>query len=133
MILENYIPKHKTSYRRKLKFIATLVFACVAISIYSMQQFDVPLPKWVNNYVNDFICLPLVLSIGQFVVRRIKRYPYLIVPLHVILMTALYFSIYFEWFLPEYNPRYTGDIVDVVLYFMGAMYFFISEKYWKGF
>jgi hypothetical protein len=44
-----------------------------AMTIYVMQRLSLPLPAVVNNYVNDLLCLPLLLGAMTFVIRRFKR------------------------------------------------------------
>ncbi len=60
--------------------------------------------------------------------RFYKKTETLYVPLSIILGLSAYFSIHFEWLLPKFNERYTGDFIDVMLYFSGAMLFYIFQK-----
>ncbi len=39
-----------------------------------------------------------------------------------------YCAFYFEWLMPQLHTRYSGDLIDVFLYFFGATLFFFSEK-----
>ncbi|MDR0228720.1 MAG: hypothetical protein LBI72_06605 [Flavobacteriaceae bacterium] len=96
----------------------------IAISIYLLQKNHIVLPLWVNNYVNDFLTLPLVLTLGLYLIRKIKREHTLKLPLLLVLLTAFAYSIYFEWYLPQYHIRYTGDWWDCVMYFCGAIVFY---------
>lgn len=100
----------------------------VASVIYSAQRLQLPLPDWMYFYVNDFLCMPIVLSLSLAILRRIKKTETLYVPLAVVLGLTTYFAIYFEWFMPQVNTRYTADIIDVVLYFVGALLFFSLQK-----
>jgi len=104
------------------------VLSAMATFIYVMQQIGLPLPRLVNNYVNDFLCMPIVLFICQFIVRKIKSSNTIIIPLPVILLITAYFSFYFEYYLPNFNFRYTGDFIDVILYFLGAAFFYWTQN-----
>lgn len=110
---------------RKILFYLALVLAC---SIYGLQQIQYPMPSWINNYVNDLLTLPLVLSICLVAARRIKKEQQLQLPLPLILGITLFYCIYFEWYLPQHNSRYTGDWVDCCLYLVGALFFYILHK-----
>ncbi|MFD2551665.1 hypothetical protein ACFSQP_07545 [Bizionia sediminis] len=114
-----------------MKILAQPVFYIsigIAASIYFAQRLNIPLPSWINNYVNDFLCMPIVLSISLAILRFIKKTEDLFVPLPVILGLTLYFSVYFEWFMPQVSARYTADFIDVGLYFIGALLFFRYQK-----
>ena len=99
-----------------------------SLSIYSMQRLNVPLPTFVNNYVNDFLCLPLVLGALTFIIRYFKNDEDFKFPLLFVLLLASYYSVYFEYYLPKLNPRYTADWIDVVLYFASSVVFFLIQN-----
>lgn len=42
-----------------------------------------------------------------------------------ILALAVYYSFYFECYLPKHKKRYTSDFMDVKCYFLGAVCFYI--------
>jgi hypothetical protein len=87
-----------------------------------------PLPTWIYFYVNDFLCMPIVLSLGLAILRFIKKTDAIFVPLSIILIMTTYYAIYFEWLMPKLNTRYTGDLIDVFLYFLGAFLFYAYQK-----
>lgn len=96
----------------------------LATAIYTCQRLHLPIPSWINNYVNDFLFLPLVLGFCLFVVRKIKRNPKLQLSLPLVLGVSLFYCLYFEGYLPQHNPRYTGDWIDCLLYVCGAIVFY---------
>lgn len=105
-----------------------IIFIGVFLIIYTLQKLQIPLPFWINNYVNDFLCMPVVLTICLAAVRFIKKDKSLFLPLSAIVSLTLFYSIYFEYFLPAHYPRYTADWLDVVMYFLGATMFFVFQK-----
>ena len=112
-------------FRKMLYF--TMVF--IALTIYTMQRLQVSLPFLVNNYGNDLLYLPLVLGAIEFLIRRLKRDSSFKLSLGFVIFLACAYSIYFEYYLPKVNTRYTADCVDVILYFVGGIgYFFIGNK-----
>ena len=112
-------------FRKMLYF--TMVF--IALTIYTMQRLQVSLPFLVNNYGNDLLYLPLVLGAIEFLIRRLKRDSSFKLSLGFVIFLACAYSIYFEYYLPKVDARYTSDCIDVILYFVGGIaYFFIGNK-----
>ena len=105
-----------------------LLMAIVAFGIFSIQKSGIYLPEILNNYLNDLLCLPLVLGVISFMIRRFKKDKSFRLPMFFVLLMALYYSIYFEYYLPKVNERYTSDWIDVMLYFVGAVGFYRYER-----
>lgn len=72
--------------------------------------------------------MPIVLSVSLAALRFIKKSNTIYVPLSIILFMTGYYAIYFEWLMPQLNERYTGDLIDVFLYFIGAFLFYLFQK-----
>lgn len=72
--------------------------------------------------------MPVVLFIAQFSLRKIKGNSQLQIPLPLLLLVTAGFAVYFEYYLPQIRVRYTADPIDVVLYFAGAIIFYLLEK-----
>lgn len=104
-------------------FIAILIFLSIQASYY----FDIELPPWVRFYVNDFLCMPIVLTICLSVVHWIKHDKSIRLSLFTILSLTAVYALYFEIYLPKIEPRYTADILDVVMYFSGSMLFYFLQ------
>lgn len=104
------------------------VFVGIALLVYIAQQFSFPLPPLINNYLNDLLCLPIVLKICKYVVQFINSDKQVNIPIKISLTLTIVYSIYFEVVLPTVNSRYTGDLIDVVLYFLGFLFFLWIEK-----
>ena len=112
-------------FRKMLYF--TMVF--IALTIYTMQRLNLSLPTIVTNYGNDLLYLPLVLGAIEFLIRRLKRDSSFKLSLGFVIFLACAYSIYFEYYLPKANARYTADWIDVFLYLVGGIgYFFIGNK-----
>ena len=104
-----------------------LIFSVIAILVYGAQQFHVILPEFVNNYLNDLLCIPIVLKISQYAVRFIKKDQHLLIPIQVCTALTILYVLYFEYLLPRSNDRYTADAIDVLLYFAGLFFFLWIE------
>ena len=109
-------------------FNSVLIF----LSIKILNLAKVGMPSWITSYVNDFLCMPLVLFICLKTVQYIKKDTTIPLPLMPILVLTSFYAIYFEGYLPGVEERYTADWVDVIMYFCGALVFyfiqFISKK-----
>jgi hypothetical protein len=106
-----------------------LIFA-VATAVYILQQLNVALPHLINNYLNNLLCMPVVLTLCLVVLQFIKKNNSLTIPIFVIASITMYYIVYFEWFLPKINERYTADPIDAVLYIIGAIAFYVIQKIW---
>lgn len=105
-----------------------LVFIGIAIVVYGAQQLSLPLSSPINNHLNDLLCMPIVLKICQYAVRCIKRDEHLTIPIKISVTVTVLYAIYFELLLPKFNDRYTADFIDVVLYFIGLLFFIWIEN-----
>lgn len=83
---------------------------------------------FATSYLDDLICIPIVLFIVQFVHRYIDKNDFILPISHIILSVA-FFSVIFEIILPRFSLRYIGDSLDVVFYLTGAIiFYFINES-----
>ncbi len=105
------------------------ISVAVGSFIYLAQQFEITLPKIVNNYVNDFLILPIVLTICLFILRWSRGDKSYTIPLGVIIYICAFYGVIFEYLLPKFHPRYTADFIDVFLYFIsGVVFYFLQKK-----
>ncbi|MGG7034282.1 MAG: hypothetical protein ACI7YS_03700 [Flavobacterium sp.] len=124
--MKNIETRHLIIYFNKLIYILMCV---VALVIYALQKSNIALPSLINNYINDFLCLPIVLGGILFVIRWLKKDDKYRFSFAFIIFMASYYSFYFEYYLPKNNVRYTAEWIDVLLYFSGSLIFFYYEKY----
>ncbi|WP_317171726.1 hypothetical protein [Flavobacterium kayseriense] len=111
--------------RSKIIYSILLVIAC---SIFILQKAQRPLPQWVNNYWNDLLCIPLVLGALTYSIRWLKKDDKFEFSLGFVIVLSSYYAIYFEYYLPKNNSRYTSDWIDVLLYFSGGLLFYLFQK-----
>ena len=72
--------------------------------------------------------MPVVLGICLSIIRRFSKNELLRISLFSAFSLAALYSVYFELYLPEVTARYTSDIMDVLLYFAGAIIFWFVQK-----
>jgi len=111
-----------------LSKILYFIMLVIAASIYSSQKLAIPLPLLVNNYLNDLLCIPLVLGALIFIIRKLKHDPRFTLPFGFIFILSSYYAIFFEYYLPKINIRYTSDWIDVLLYFLGGILFYLFQR-----
>lgn len=86
----------------------------------------------IHSYLDDVLCLPIVLTLG-LAVYRCFRPNYELSAWHMWPVLVVY-SVYFEWYLPQTSSVYTSDGIDVLMYLVGLTVFsyFINRKYAVG-
>ncbi|TLF46568.1 hypothetical protein [Maribacter aurantiacus] len=104
------------------------VFSLFAVLIYLAQRLEISLPALANNYLNDFLCMPIVLKICLEGARFIKSDNRLQLPPMLCFTVTLLFAGYFEGYLPIINARYTQDPWDLLCYAAGMCLFFWLER-----
>ncbi|RAU81791.1 hypothetical protein DP923_13910 [Pontibacter arcticus] len=99
------------------------MLAAIYAGHVSWRWLALPRPWWIINYLDDLLCLPLVLTITLYLLRLFYGSELRLAWYHVV-FTVVYFILAFEVFFPGFMPRYTSDWVDGVLYAIGGMIFY---------
>jgi len=108
-----------------LNFFVSVI---LGLGIYIFQKLKIPLPNIINNYANDFLIIPIVLSLCLYVLQYTRKNKNYRLPIFIIVYLCSTYAIFFEFFIPKTLIRYTGDFIDVVLYFLGGFWFYILQK-----
>lgn len=113
-----------------MRKILLLFWVCFTIFMLNLLLLNLNnmLPEFFSSYLNDLLCLPIVLSICLFVIRFFSKYEQIKISLFSAFSLAALYSIYFEIYLPDVTERYTSDVVDVILYFTGAFVFWLVQN-----
>lgn len=106
-------------------FMCSLV---LGTTIYLFQRFDIALPEIINNYLNDFLIIPIILTSCLHLLRWSKNDKNYQISLPVILYLCTLYSVLFEYYFPKVMERYTADIIDVGLYFTSGILFYYLQK-----
>jgi hypothetical protein len=107
-----------------LFIISVLLFLLISLR----DLLNLELPNLLLFYGNDFLCMPIVLSICLIVSRSIKKEPGIYLSLFTILSLTTFYAIFFEVFLPKVGQDYTADLVDVIMYFAGGFLFYSVQN-----
>lgn len=111
----------------KILYAVISLFTAAFLSLQILIFLEIPLPSWATGYVNDFLCMPLVLFFCLKTLHLLKKDSCLKLPLFIIIALTSFYALYFELYLPKVNPRYTADMWDVVMYFSGGLLFYFLQ------
>ncbi len=104
------------------------ISAVLGVLVYASDRLGFLLPRYVRFYLNDFLILPIVLYVTLFTIRKLKGDASIqLSGIHIVYMCFMY-ALFFEYWLPSFHPRYTSDLVDVVLYFFSGLIFYFLQK-----
>lgn len=90
------------------------------------QKSGIIFPYFFQNYWNDFVIIPLVSKAVLLILQSIHGKHFVLRPVYI-LCICLYFSILFEIIFPKFYIRYTSDYMDVMMYFLGGILFYLLE------
>ncbi|MCT4581561.1 MAG: hypothetical protein N4A35_09105 [Flavobacteriales bacterium] len=111
-----------------VKNIYFIVFSVVYLFVQLFRKLEVQLPELLNSYGTDLLFMPLLLSFALWMTRLIKRDHALTLTLPMLLVTFLFVSFIFEYYLPARSSIYTADKIDVVMYFLGGIIFYYLQN-----
>jgi hypothetical protein len=97
--------------------------------IRSLDFFKIIHIDFLANHLADVCAMPVVLTICLLCLRLIKKDAVVILPFWFIIMMTVYWSAYFEWWLPYYSDVYTADVLDVLAYVIGGASFYFWQKW----
>ena len=112
---------------KRLHLYVLLSFAAFMV-VQTLKFFAITGPNWIFHHLNDFLAIPIIATIALHGVWIIKKDRTLRINGFTILSLVVLFSVVFEYYLPQEDDRYTGDVWDVVCYGLGGMIFYIFQK-----
>jgi len=113
---------------KKALIINFILSSFLGLCIYIAQKLAFKLPTILNNYLNDFLIIPIVLTLCLYVLRFTRNNKQYKLPFGIVLFLCLGYSVFFEGFMPNISTRYTRDIFDVFVYFSGGFWFYFIQK-----
>ncbi|HAS36533.1 MAG TPA: magnesium citrate secondary transporter [Flavobacteriales bacterium] len=100
-----------------------LVASCIFLVNRWSEFYGIYIP-FVNSYLDDLMLMPIVLTMALAGMRFIISSSYRL-SLWQISLSTLIFSVFFEYFIPQFDPRFTADPLDVLAYLIGALAFLL--------
>lgn len=85
---------------------------------------------WVDSYIDNLVAMPIILSLWQlekiWLFRKGSNYKLSALEIGV---ATIYISLISEVIFPLFSKDFTGDIVDVIMYFIGsALFYGVNDK-----
>lgn len=96
---------------------------CIYIILAYAKMNGIHFHKLTDSYLADLLCIPLLLYTSLLVHRYIRRDNTINYNKYMIAFVVIYVSIVFEYFLPKYSTKYTADILDVIMYSIGGIFY----------
>ena len=105
-----------------------IVLVILYFTVRLSRAYGIELPLFFKNHFTDLLCMPIVLTICLAFVRLIKKLPtYVLTPFMIISMTVFY-AVLFEYLAPLNNPNQIGDCIDVLMYALGGVSFWLIQR-----
>jgi hypothetical protein len=99
-------------------FLTCLLLASINQTLEKGLGVSIPV---VHGYLDDLLCFPIGLTLGLAAYRIV--WPNYRLTLWHIWPVVFIYSVYFEWYLPQTSTNYTSDLLDVLMYVLGALIF----------
>jgi hypothetical protein len=108
------------------------IFILISVILYLIilyfKRNSIFINSFVNNYFTDLIFIPLQGLTSLWLTRIILKKHFLILNIRLVLFLFLFNSILFEFYLPYFTTHNsTSDWLDILMYFMGSMVFYILQ------
>lgn len=105
-----------------------LLLSIVYLITRYLKSTNLELPIFIKNHLTDLLCMPIILTLCLVFVRIVKRIPnYVLTPFMIFSMTAFY-AVLFEYIAPKSNPNQTGDWIDVLMYGIGGIGYWLVQR-----
>lgn len=99
------------------------LFSAVYLAIYVSNRLGCRFPSLIQFYLNDLLAIPVVATLGLWLMKfGLEESNFTLKKWHLVYMVSL-FSVAFELLLPLCMERYTADILDVLMYVLGSLFF----------
>jgi len=102
-----------------------LIGCIIWLIVITSRKLGHPLP-YINGHINDAFAIPVIANLGLWFQRSViyKSGYYVLSPWHVVFIVG-YVSLVFEGLLPRLSRIYTADWIDVLLYGIGGLFFYM--------
>lgn len=98
-------------------------FCLLWLAVFVGRKLGLTIP-YFNDYLTDLLAVPVIASLGLAFQREFveRSNAWCFKPGHLVFIVA-YTSLLFELFLPNYSDAFTADLMDVVMYITGGLFF----------
>lgn len=105
-----------------------IVLALIYAVYYGLKQTDLVFPVLISNYLADLLSIFLVNTFALWAIRKIKKSPQLELPVSLVLLSVVMFTLFFEFILPQQSPIYVYDPWDVLCYAISGAAYIVWRK-----
>jgi len=82
---------------------------------------------FIDSYIDPFLAMPILLLMLDWEMEFFRTRPKL--NEMELLASFIIFSVIFEWFFPYLSADFTGDVWDIIAYFLGGLLYYLSRQY----
>lgn len=109
-------------YLLKKRILFFPIWFYLILFIFSMNRyfFRPTGNAFLDGWLNDLLCLPILLELVQVSLRLLVRKNYTLSYFQVI-VSIIYCSLLFEYFLPRNSTSFCSDPIDVLCYIIGGL------------
>ncbi len=118
----NLKKNHLRDINTRIWIFCLLFFVCNQILQFIYEE----LPVFFTSYADDLLVVPFTLGLVLIVVRWIKKESEVQLPFYLVVICVVVFSVYFEFYLPYQDERFTSDLVDALCYLIGGVFFYLA-------
>lgn len=105
-----------------------IILGLVYAVYYGLKQTDFVFPLLISNYLADLLSIFLVNTFTLWSVRKIKNKPSVELPIYLVFLSIVMFSIFFEFILPNKSSNYVYDFWDIVCYAISGAGYILWRK-----
>ncbi len=107
-----------------MKKSGTYIWVFMVILFISNQFIERVLHIYINfmfSYFDDLLAVPILVGTYQLLIQQLKKdYS---VSVYMPIVAAIMLTIQFEIIMPQISSRYTSDVIDILMYCIGAILF----------
>lgn len=100
-----------------------IVFSLIWFLIFTCTKFEIYFYWPIQFYLIDLIAVPIIGNLSLFFYRFILKNELATLSNWHIAFIVLALIVVFEWYMPKSNNRYSADMIDVVMYIFGGLFF----------
>lgn len=100
--------------------------SAIWVGVFILRKDHTIIPM-VNDHLTDLITIPLYSYVIKYTMNEILSHNWK-PDLQFYISSFIYISLLFELICPMVSPRFTGDIFDVLAYFLSGSSYYLFEK-----
>lgn len=111
--------------------LSLLVFLSMYLLVKLLIKNNLVDSSFFQFYFTDLLFVPSMCLFALIGVRIIKKNYEIKIPAKYIFIQTIFVSILFEYVLPiteKYAQQQTADLIDVAMYFIGAIVYLLLQK-----